>query len=1308
MILPFVRELMADLEHSAAFERARRHLAGGTGRRRVSGLTATARALYLPYFVRAGNAPTLVLVSDNKAAEALHTAVLAACELTGALDADEVLRLPAHDVLPFENLSPHGEIQEQRAAALWKLASGAAKLVIAPVEAACMKLFPRDYYAALALRLRTGEEHLPEMLVEHLLSVGYTRVDVVEMPGQVTVRGGILDVYGPEMERPVRIDFFGDEIESMRRFDPETQRSSSAVDEVLLLPLTETPATEALLGAINARLTRSGTAGAVLEGGETPAELVNHVSHAALKTGEATIFPGWEFYAAVAGAKSSLLELMGAQTRVLVEEPSMVENQGERWWNKVEQRHERSGIGSLVRAEDLYLSPWELQDRIRAYSGFELDQLGAVDVLDGDRSDASEIEFATRPTMRYHGSILALIDQLKSLMENEARVLIAAPNQGEVERLAGLMQEYGVAYRIGSRVEHGGAGGSATVYSETSYLAGDLRTPVIVRAAIANGVQVQDVERKTARQVVVIGANDINDDADVMARPARRKSKTSAFVSDFRDLAVGDYVVHVEHGIARYDGLRTIEQPDGSSLELMILTFAEEAKLYVPLTRLDLIQKYRSTETGPAPQLNRLGNPAWAKTKARVKKAMQDMAEELLKLYAQRKAAVGTAFSPDNNMQREFEDAFDFNETDDQITAIADIKNDMESMQPMDRLLCGDVGYGKTEVAMRAAFKAVQDGKQVAVLTPTTVLCFQHFESFKRRFSKFPVVVEMLSRFRTAKEKKDVLERVEQGKVDILIGTHALLSQGLKFQDLGLLVVDEEQRFGVRHKERLKQMRAAIDVLSMSATPIPRTLHMSLVGLRDMSVIETPPKDRMAIQTIVAKFDEKLIRTAVEVELERGGQIYFVHNRVETIYELASKIRELVPQARVVVGHGQMPEAELERTMLAFMDGEYDVLCATSIIENGLDIPRANTIIINRADRHGLSELYQLRGRVGRSNRRAYAYLLIPPEQQLTEIARRRLAALKEFSDLGAGFKIAALDLELRGAGNMLGGEQSGHIEAIGFEMYTTMLEEAVSRLKGEGREERPQVTVNLGISLRIDGTYIPEEGQRLRMYKRIAGAESMAALTEVRAELEDRYGKPPESVLHLLIAGEIRLTCEMLGIAQIERKRTVVEEPKKAVPASVPARPNVQRPGFGSWSAQPQRAPLAGRYGQAPQTANLQFSTRGAANRPVTNATVALRETAAVRPANSPSAQAGKMKPMREMLYVTFSEKLHAAPAEEGKGVNVGALMKLVARNAKNGAQLTPQGTLRWPLSSSQADVVLAETRELLERLRPSDVAVP
>ncbi|MFC6646095.1 transcription-repair coupling factor [Granulicella cerasi] len=1168
MILPFVREMFAELETAEPFERVRRHL-GGAGRRRVSGLTATARSLYVPYFVRAAQRPVLLIVADNKAAESLHANINAACELTGALKREEILRIPAHDVLPFENLSPHGEIQEQRAASLWKLTKGQAKLVIAPLESACMRLFGREHYAALALELRVGEEHMPEMLVEHLVQVGYTRVDVVEMPGQVTQRGGIIDVYGPEQDSPVRIDFFGDEIESIRRFDPESQRSSNKLKDVTLLPLTEIPATDEVLRAINARLTKKGSA--------PSEELPDELQSVRDDVRDATIFPGWEFYAPVAGAKSSLLELMGAKTAVFVEEPAMVENQGERWWNKLEQRHERAGIGTLVRSEDLYLSPWELQDNIRKHGGLELDQLGAVDVLDADRSDAGEIEFATRPTMRFHGSIPAFVDELKKLQENEARVAIAAPNQHEVERVAGLLHEYGVAYRIGWRAQ--GQGGDATVYSESSYLAGDLRTPVIVSAAVANGVQVLDLERSTARQFIVIGANDLSDDVDVHARPAKR-SKTAAFVSDFRDLAVGDYVVHVEHGIAQYEGLRTIDNPDGSQLELMILNFADDAKLYVPLTRLDLIQKYRSTESGPAPTLNRLGNPAWSKTKARVKKAMEDMADELLKLYAQRHAAVGYQFAPDNNMVREFEDAFPYNETEDQLNAVADIKRDMESTQPMDRLLCGDVGYGKTEVAMRAAFKAVQDGKQVAVLTPTTVLCFQHFESFKKRMGNFPINVEMVSRFRTAKEKKEILERTSEGKVDILIGTHALLAQGVQFQDLGLLVVDEEQRFGVRHKERLKQMSASIDVLAMSATPIPRTLHMSMIGLRDMSVIETPPKDRMAIQTIVAKFDEKLVRTAIEVELERGGQAYFVSNRVETIYEMASLIREMVPQARVVVGHGQMPEAELERVMLAFMNGEYDVLCATSIIENGLDISKANTIIINRADRHGLSELYQLRGRVGRSNRRAYAYLLIPPEQQLTEVARRRLAALKEFSDLGAGFKIAALDLELRGAGNMLGGEQSGHIEAIGFEMYTTMLEEAVSKLKGEGRDERPQVTVNLAVSVKIDASYIEEENQRLRMYKRIAGAENDSALTDVRAELEDRYGAPPESVLNLLAGAEIRLMCERLHIATIERKRVALEEPKKPAPAK-PAVP--QRPAFGSsWRTPPAPArPLAGRHGR-------------------------------------------------------------------------------------------------------------------------------
>ena len=998
MILPFVREIFAELEHCSGFERVRRHLSLGAGRRRVSGLTATARALYVPLMARAARQPVIVVVADNKAAEALEPMLRAGCELTGAVDPAEVVRFPAHDVLPFENLSPHPDVQEQRAAALWTLATGAVSILIAPVESAALKLFDRDYYAGLAVTLKRGEEVDVEVLTGHLASVGYTQMDLAEMPGQFTRRGGILDVYSPEADRPVRIEFFGDEIETIRKFDPETQRSQSGLDEAQLLPLTETPVTERLLAAVHGRLSRQRVEG---EDEEMAAEMA--------AAGGVSVFPGWEFFSAVAGAEKSLLTLT-PRCALFIEEPAMVRNQIDRWWSKVEQRHERSGIGSLIRPEDIYLRPEVLQVALDSHMGLDLDQLGVVDVLDEDNT-LGEIELNTRPTLRFHGSIPALTEQLRNLMAAETRIVLAAPHQGDVERLATVLREYEIPYRLGSRNPHPGE----TMLDEGSYLAGDLRVPVIVRTPLAAGVSFAD------SNLIVFGANDLSDEADVAARPEPKRSKTAAFVSDFRDLGLGDYVVHVEHGIAQYQGLREIAQ-DGLSVEFMILEFAEAAKLYVPLTRLDLIQKYRSTDAGPAPVLNRLGSQQWTKTKARVRRAMQDMAGELLKLYAERHTAQGTAFSEDNEFQREFEDSFDYSETDDQITAIRAIKYDMESTTPMDRLLCGDVGYGKTEVAMRAAFKAVQDGKQVAVLTPTTILSFQHFETFKQRFAQFPINVEMISRFRTAKEQKLIVERVETGKVDILIGTHRLLSKDIKFQDLGLLVVDEEQRFGVRHKERLKQMRKEIDVLAMSATPIPRTLHMSLVGLRDMSVIETPPKDRMAIQTVVAKFDEKIVRSAVEVELERGGQVYFVHNRVESIYEIAARIQELVPAARVAVAHVQMSETELERVMLAFMRHDFDVLVATTIIENGLDIPLANTILINRADRHGLSELYQLRGRVGRSNRRAYAYLLIPPENELTEIARRRLAALKEFSDLGAGFKIAALDLELRGAGNMLGG----------------------------------------------------------------------------------------------------------------------------------------------------------------------------------------------------------------------------------------------------------------------------------------------
>ena len=1111
MVFPFVRELFADVEKLPAFLRASSHLKESTGRIRLPGLTPTAKAVLLVLLRKALDRPLLIVVPDNRTAEELAPVVQAFAELTGAFGAESVVTLPTRDVLPFQSLSPHPEIQEERAVALWKIASGTASIVISPVAATALRLRTAEFYAGLARSVRRGESFDPEQLVQHLNTVGYSSTDVVEMPGEYTLRGGILDVYSPEADRPVRIEFFGDETESIRKFDPETQRSSTPLDEALLLPLTETPVSEELLGAIHARLSGKRIGGA------------EDVIEQSVRASGATVFPGWEFYAPVAGALYTIFDLL-PRALVMVDEPEAVATEFERAWGRIEEAHERSGVGNLVRPVELYIPPDEYQQKLAGLPGVELEHLGIT--REGGNEDFA---FLTQPASRFHGDVPALLEDVKAHIAAARRVLIAAPNTGEVERLADIFTEYGVSYRLGTRTRSG-----ESYADETAYFAGEVLTTTLAKAYVPEGVIFPDAS------LAIFGARDLFDESEaVVSRPLRQKSKTSSFMSDFRDLQVGDYVVHVEHGIGQHQGLKEINQGDGNA-EFMLLEYAEGARLYVPLTRLDLVQKYRSAE-GAKPALNHLGTATWTKTKARVRKAMKDMADELIKLYAERHAAKGHAFPNDNEWMREFEDAFDYSETTDQEYAIADVKRDMESPQPMDRLLCGDVGYGKTEVAMRAAFKAVTDNKQVAVLAPTTVLAFQHFEIFKQRFAAFPVTIEMISRFRSPKQQKEILQKVETGKVDVLIGTHRLLSKDVKFADLGLLIVDEEQRFGVRHKERLKQIRKEVDVLTMSATPIPRTLHMSMVGLRDMSVIETPPKDRIAIQTVVASWDDKLIQTSIEQELGRHGQVYFVHNRVDTIWEIAAKLQKLVPKARIIVGHGQMSEGELEKVMLKFMHHEADILVATTIIENGLDIPLCNTILITRADRLGLSELYQLRGRVGRSNRRAYAYLLLPAEIELTPIARRRLAALKEFSDLGAGFKIAALDLELRGAGNLLGGQQSGHIEAVGFELYTQMLDRAVRELRGEAAPDESEIQLNLGLNIRIPTNYITEENQRLRIYKRIAGVETESQLGDVRGELQDRYGALPSAVESLLQYATLRLLSQRVGVLAIERKREQV-----------------------------------------------------------------------------------------------------------------------------------------------------------------------
>ncbi len=698
--------------------------------------TPTGKALFYSLLHHAVSRPLVIIVNDNRAVDELVPVVRAMAELSGSLAPESIIGLPAYDVLPFENLSPHPEIQEARATALWKIATGAAEIVITPVAASAMRLRTSAFYADLAKVVRRGEMMDAERLIEHLRIVGYNQVDVVDMPGDFAHRGGLLDVYPPEQDRPVRVEFFGDEIESIRKFDPETQRSAAVADEVVLLPLTETPVEEETLAAINARLSGERVSGS--------AEMIER----AVRASGVTVFPGWELYAPAAGATESFFGLMPNAT-VLLDEPDSLKETQDAWWTRITEVHERSLVGNLVRPEDLYLTPEEWEQRLKQATTVLVEQLGI------EEADESEhLTLQTQPTTRFHGSVAAMTEEVERLTREGKRVMFVVSSTGEVERLADVFNEYNLSFRIGSRTPRPG---SEVFVDESTYFAEEMTATTIVKAYVPDGLVLPEAN------LVLFGARDLFDESEVsLGRPQKQKSKVSAFLSDFRDLAVGDYVVHVEHGIGQYQGLKEIPQDDGGAAEFMILEYAEGARLYVPLTRLDLVQKYRSSE-GVKAVLNRLGTQQWQKTKARVKKAMKDMADELLKLYATRRAAEGHAFAADSEWQREFEDSFEFNETEDQMNAIVDVKHDMEASTPMDRLLCGDVGYGKTEVAMRAAFKAVSDNRQVAVLAPTTVLAFQHYNTFKQRFAAFPLKIDMLSRFRTSKQQAETIAKIEAG-----------------------------------------------------------------------------------------------------------------------------------------------------------------------------------------------------------------------------------------------------------------------------------------------------------------------------------------------------------------------------------------------------------------------------------------------------------------------------------------------------------------------------------------------------------------
>jgi transcription-repair coupling factor (superfamily II helicase) len=1085
---PIIRDLLQGLGRHPAFQELL-HQAGaaeGPSQLSLSGLTTTAKALYTALLWLNMERPVLVVVDGNKQAEALAESIDTFFELlAGGRGIPRPQLLPALDVLPNQRMSPHAEISEQRAVGLWRIASERVPVTVTPVASALLRTERPEFYRQLALRLKVGEEIPLEDLVAHLESVGYERREPVEMAGEYSMRGGILDVFPPEAGKPYRIEFFGDQIESMRRFEVDTQRSVLRAEEALALPLIEYPKSRRLFEEISEAT-----------GGEIPF------------TGEP--FPGWELTAPLVRERSgSILGLM-ERAIVLWDEPEQLRGAAERLWKRLE-----DPIRPALCPPERVFWRWE-EIESQAGAAVALRELGMTGGL----------EIPTRPTMSFQGNMPVAVAEARTLVEAGGRVVCFAASNGELERLAEIFQEYSVPFQLGLEPGEGGS----SYLAERAYLAGSVASTFLLKGLVRHGVVFPDAS------LAIFGSEDLFGPTEWAVKRPSAKSGLAAFAADLADLKPGDHVVHAEHGVGRFVGLREIAQGEQHG-DYMLLEYADEAKLYVPLTRLDLIQKFRGAGE-QTPALDRLGGVTWSRTKKRVKAKMRDMADELVKLYAERQMTQGFGFSPDSNWQREFEDSFEFSETDDQMSAIREIKADMEREQPMDRLLCGDVGFGKTEVAMRSAFKALGDGKQVAVLAPTTVLCFQHFETFRRRFAPFPVKIEMLSRFRNKKEISAVLADTAAGKVDVLIGTHRLLSKDVEFRELGLLIVDEEQRFGVRHKERLKQIRKNVDVLTMTATPIPRTLHMSLLGLRDLSVIETPPKDRLAIQTVVAHFQPELLREAIDQELGRGGQVYYVHNRIDTIWSRAAQIQEQSPAAQIGVGHGQMSEGELEKVMLKFMHHEYDVLVCTTIIENGLDIPLANTIIIENAERYGLAELYQLRGRVGRSNRRAYAYLLVPGDTELSDTARKRLAALKEFSDLGAGFKIAALDLELRGAGNLLGGEQHGHINAVGFDMYIRMLEETVRELKGEETPIEVHANINLGLDLRIPPEYIGDERQRLRAYKRVAEAGTPELAQRIRAELEDRYGPPPEAVSYLIEYSLLKGIAEKLGIESIDRRQ--------------------------------------------------------------------------------------------------------------------------------------------------------------------------
>lgn len=1082
---------------------------GGLKEQLIAGLSGSARTVFMASLYEKMKRPLLIVTHNLLQAQKITD------DLQSLIGEEEVFLYPANELIASELSVASPELRAQRVEVLNYWSNNGKGIVVAPISGVIKMLPPKDIWCEHQLNIKHGEEFPVDQMLHQFVQMGYVRQEMVTSPGEFSVRGGIVDIYPLTEPDPVRIELFDIEIDSIRSFSIDDQRSRKKISEISIGPATEMIIQEEqyqhLIEKLEKGLAKSLTK---IKDEKIKVQMSQHIGNEIeqLKSGQ---LPEQFFkYTSFAYPQlHSLLDYLPADGMILVDEISRVQEMNDSLQKEeVEWHTSLLGEGKIIHGVKVSHDFSNLLQKTTSpllYMSLFLRHVQQT-------SPQNILNLTYKQIQNFHGQMNLLKTEIERWLKGNYTVVVLGENEKRVHKIQSVLEDYGI---------------KASLNKETNRLLEN--TAQIMEGSLHTGFELPLLK------IAVLTESELFNKKAKKA-PRKQKLTNAERIKSYSELRIGDYVVHVNHGIGKYLGIQTLEI-NGLHKDYLHIRYQGDDKLYVPIEQIDLVQKYVAAE-GKTPKIYKLGGNDWKKVKRRVQSSVQDIADDLIKLYAEREAQKGYPFTPDGDVQREFEAAFLYQETEDQLRSIHEIKKDMERDRPMDRLLCGDVGYGKTEVAIRAAFKAIMDGKQVAFLVPTTILAQQHFDTIRERFQDYPINIGLLSRFRTRKQQTETIKGLKAGTVDIVIGTHRILSKDVIFRDLGLLIVDEEQRFGVTHKERIKQIKTNVDVLTLTATPIPRTLHMSMLGVRDLSVIETPPENRYPVQTYVMEHNGFLVKEAIERELAREGQVYYLYNRVEDIERKAGEISQLVPDARVTFAHGQMTENQLESVMISFLAGEYDVLVSTTIIETGVDIPNVNTLLVHDADRMGLSQLYQLRGRVGRSNRVAYAYFTYQKDKVLTEVAEQRLQAIKEFTELGSGFKIAMRDLSIRGAGNILGAEQHGFIDSVGFDLYSQMLKEAIEKRKGEIPEKEEQsIEIDLEIDAYIPDVYIQDGHQKIEMYKRFRGVSTMDDVHEVENELLDRFGEFPDPVAYLLQLTEMKVLGIEAGVELIKQVKQEV-----------------------------------------------------------------------------------------------------------------------------------------------------------------------